>query len=496
MKRCALILVLLAMATPALAVWLPPVRLTDRPNQNINPFLSMQDYERPNYDDICLVWQRSRTGGWDIYSRMTNGLDTLWASPVLVSSLADSNLTPAVANYGQRRYCVWVNCHGDSQNVLCSRWTGSAWGPPVYLTQDTFPDVSPTVWCHRTADTTWVAWASFRNGRWDLYSRFYNGTSWSPEIPVVENLGNNRSPRLFKLPGVYSPPQYLSLVWQSDAYGNSDILLSRYQGGAWSAPIRVTTGPQSDIQPSPVRGFIQQSLQYRVTLDWASDSLGNYEVWGTSTDSLISRERLTSHSAVDNEPSAVDFFIIVNQPLLNHPLLTAWTSDRDGNRNIYAEYLYSLDAVDTSSADDLHPQTAAVARLAGYLTLRFWVVWQSSRDGNWNLYGSSKLLVWQAVEENKASLPVDKQRLAIYPTPYRPGAPLLLSLPRTGLEVVLHFYDLKGGLVSRQVAGRKASGLYQATWDGRDAQGNPLPSGLYFLRAEGAPALYRMILLR
>jgi len=61
MKRWLLIFVLLAMATPALAVWPPPVRLTDGPNQNINPFLSMQDYEYPLFDDVCLVWQRSRT---------------------------------------------------------------------------------------------------------------------------------------------------------------------------------------------------------------------------------------------------------------------------------------------------------------------------------------------------------------------------------------------------------------------------------------------------
>jgi FlgD Ig-like domain len=492
MKRFILLLVLLAMAAPSFSVWPPPIRLTDGPNQNINPFLSMQDYEYPIYDDVCLVWQRSRTGGWDIYSRMTNGLDTLWTSPDLVSSLADSNLTPAAANYGQHRYCVWVNCHQDSQNVLCSRWTGSAWGSPMYVTQDAFPNSGPTVWCHRTADTTWVAWASYRDNHWNLYSRVYNGSSWSPEIPVVENLGNNRSPRLFKLPF-----QNLSLVWQSDAYGNSDILLSRYQSGAWSAPIRVTTGPQSDVQPSPARGIAQPGGErYRVTLVWASDSLGNYEVWGTSADSLNAREQMTSHNATDNEPSCVEFFLIVKGLRINHPWLTAWTSDRDGNRNIYAEYWSRVDVVDTSSADDLHPQTAAVARVAGYLTLRFWIVWQSSRDGNWNLYGSNKLFVWEAVEENNASLREGKPKLAIRPTPYRPDAPLFLSLSQAGNEAVIAFYDLKGGLVSRQVAERKASGLYQATWDGRDASGKVLPSGLYFLRAEGSPNLFRLIMLR
>jgi len=38
MKRCALILTLLALASPTFAVWPPPIRLTDGPNENINPF--------------------------------------------------------------------------------------------------------------------------------------------------------------------------------------------------------------------------------------------------------------------------------------------------------------------------------------------------------------------------------------------------------------------------------------------------------------------------
>ena len=162
MKRCALILVLLAMAVSALAVWPPPIRLTDGPNENINPDIWVADQPIP-CDTMVLVWQRSRPGGWDIYSRR-NGNGIAWTPPELVSSLPDSNLTPAIAAYNRNRYCVWVNCHGDSQNILCSRWTNGAWDAPVNLTMDTFPNVEPTVWCSEYHDSVAVAWGSLRNG--------------------------------------------------------------------------------------------------------------------------------------------------------------------------------------------------------------------------------------------------------------------------------------------------------------------------------------------
>jgi hypothetical protein len=495
MKRCALILTLLALASPTFAVWPPPIRLTDGPNENINPFLSMQDGIFPTQDSVFLVWQRSRTGGWDIYSRGTAMYDTLWSPPRVVTSLPDSNLKPSVASYGQLRYCVWVNCHGDSQNILFSSWAGGAWGPPVYLTRDTFPDTEPSVFRHPYADTVWVAWASFRSQRWGLYSRFLSGTTWSPEIPIIANGANHRSPRLFRFAGFTrsGSRQYVSVVWQSDASGNWGVLLSHYQSGVWGAPIRVTTGAQSHFQPSPMRGFVQW-LDYRVNILWASDSLGNWEVWGTNADSLIARERMTVHNATDNEPSCVDLFFIIATPTLNHPYLTAWTSDRDGNRNIYAEFRGAgFEAVDTNRANDVHPQTAAVYRPGG---MRFWIVWQSNRNGNWNLYGSNRLIFIDEVEGESPMSRSEKTLRKVYPTPFRPYGPLVLALPQSGHQIVLKLYDLKGNQVSTQMAKREASGLYRTTWDGRDALGHTLPSGLYFLRPEGSPILHRLLLLR
>jgi len=57
--------VLLVLCLPALAVWPPwppAIRLTDGPNENVNPGVSVP-VQSNDRDTMILVWQRSRPGG-------------------------------------------------------------------------------------------------------------------------------------------------------------------------------------------------------------------------------------------------------------------------------------------------------------------------------------------------------------------------------------------------------------------------------------------------
>lgn len=59
------------------------------------------------------------------------------------------------------------------------------------------------------------------------------------------------------------------------------------------------------------------------------------------------------------------------------------------------------------------------------------------------------------------------------------------SLPRDA-ETRLALYNCQGRAVRTLVAERQARGVHLATWDGRDAQGRPVASGMYYCRLQAA----------
>ncbi len=70
-----------------------------------------------------------------------------------------------------------------------------------------------------------------------------------------------------------------------------------------------------------------------------------------------------------------------------------------------------------------------------------------------------------------------------YPSPSRGETSISYSVPsKSGGVVALRVYDAAGRLVRTLVEGRSGPGRHQARWDGRDAQGNAVASGIYFLR--------------
>ena len=342
-----------------------------------------------------------------------------------------------------------------------------------------------------------MAWASFRYGLWNLYSRFYDGALWTPEIPVIQDSGNNRLPHIGKHL-MWNPPninRILYLAWQNEDAGDKNILVSRFVGGSWSAPQRITCGSQADMQPATVKGF-QVSPLYGVDLVWATDTLGNFEIFGANVDTSA-RERFTSNDSSDFEPSALSHTFFAAPKVLGHPVLTAWTSRRDGNPNIFTELnpCYGgrqFERVDSSLSEDRHPTVAAILR-GGIFE---WVIWESNRDGNWNLYGSYQIISSGGIESGGPGIGSRGKTQMISPVPFRPPGRMTLFYPGSRSDIAFRFYDLQGRVVGLCRAEKKAPGQYELSWDGRNQQGHALPSGLYFLRPEGSPSLFRLILLR
>jgi flagellar hook capping protein FlgD/Big-like domain-containing protein len=83
------------------------------------------------------------------------------------------------------------------------------------------------------------------------------------------------------------------------------------------------------------------------------------------------------------------------------------------------------------------------------------------------------------------------------PNPFRPGTEIPYRLAAEG-TARLAVYDPNGRLVRVISSGRESAGPHVARWDGRDARGRTVASGIYLLRleAEGARLTRRMLLLR
>jgi hypothetical protein len=67
------------------------------------------------------------------------------------------------------------------------------------------------------------------------------------------------------------------------------------------------------------------------------------------------------------------------------------------------------------------------------------------------------------------------------PNPFREGTDLSFALVRPA-SVTLRVYDIAGRLVATLVEGTTAAGVHQARWDGRNAGGSSVASGIYFVR--------------
>ncbi len=84
-----------------------------------------------------------------------------------------------------------------------------------------------------------------------------------------------------------------------------------------------------------------------------------------------------------------------------------------------------------------------------------------------------------------------------YPNPFNPQTTIRFALPEAA-TARLTVYDLLGREVATLFAGDLPAGTFTATWDGRDAAGAPVPSGVYLYRMQAGSIVQtrQMMLLK
>jgi hypothetical protein len=84
-----------------------------------------------------------------------------------------------------------------------------------------------------------------------------------------------------------------------------------------------------------------------------------------------------------------------------------------------------------------------------------------------------------------------------HPNPFNPSTTITYTLNERATTAVV-IYDAAGSLVVRLDAGEHDAGTRSVNWNGRDASGRPMASGVYFYRLEGVAGLAarKMVLLK
>jgi len=84
-----------------------------------------------------------------------------------------------------------------------------------------------------------------------------------------------------------------------------------------------------------------------------------------------------------------------------------------------------------------------------------------------------------------------------FPNPFNPVTAIPVTLARAG-STTLRILDVSGRVVATLLEGTQPAGARVVMWNGRDARGNAVPSGVYFARldAGGASHTQKLVLLK
>jgi flagellar hook assembly protein FlgD len=82
-------------------------------------------------------------------------------------------------------------------------------------------------------------------------------------------------------------------------------------------------------------------------------------------------------------------------------------------------------------------------------------------------------------------IPDDFQLSQNYPNPFNPSTTISYTLTNTTpLRTQLKIYDILGREVVWLVDEQKVAGKYEVVWDGHNAGGEPVSSGIYIYRLQ------------
>jgi len=403
------------------------------------------------------------TSANDVFHSFSTNLGSTWSSPAAVSQTSGPSRYPAIVRDSLLGglFAVWQDSTPGQNDIYLSSNQDGSWSTPINISNTSGQSIHPSLEADLQGRLHLV-YADNSSGNYEIYYQRYESGAWSDTLNLSRNTGLSD----FASIGAYGDDVFV--CWEDKASGNYRIFRRFWNGAAWSAADTLTSASLSSRHPSL---SCLASLDASFSVTWEDSGSGGFRVCVIG---------VNGGSGVGSQP---DLYPVVS--------------------NIDSTWAY-LSWQDRDS----------VCQTSYYFMDRYWTSPRALSQGHYPSLLGSNLLYTRGVsspyqvmfaggyypigvEEDaqlKKALPLT---LALHPNPSRGRMTVALSVPQPAF-LSLEVYDLRGALLRTLARTTLPAGRHEFLWDGRDAQGHPVPSGVCLLRASAGPKSQtaRVLLLR
>ncbi len=461
------------------------------------PFITASS---PWYDLICFVDRRNDAG--DIYVRAVSVAGDPHGVEQKANQDAGSSLQsePSLASSFNRTIVVW----NDSRNVgglsgqrIYGRYPSQLgeFDLPEFMISDSASiavKASPRAVIN-TGGQGLVAWIDNRAVRPQVWGRWLaaNGSLDGDEFMISDAVSDSVAAGLFL--GQDSSDHFY-VLWLDIGLASPTVKGRRYDMDKSQSG---TYGWSSTISGAAIEDFSA-----------AIGPSGTVSLLWTGTQTATRRAFLTqlaSGGSVLVEPFEItdDPNADVTDPTVsvsgNNYVSTAWVDRREGRRSVYYQILSStLTPIGVnqpaSAATPEFMSTPCTSASRG----RAWFAWSDPRDNGLNIYLSSVVYSPTGIDDpGDKVLPKTHRLSQNYPNPFNPATVISFDLSANS-DVTLSVYNALGQKVKTLVEGNLPVGEHSVTWDGTNAAGERVASGVYLyrLKADDFTDSRKMLLLK
>lgn len=453
-----------------------------------------------------IAWHDGRTGGVnnaDIYAQKLNaaGVAQWTADGVLISSAARNQFVPELASDGAGGAIItWYDYRNNfsTPDVYAQRVNAAGvveWlldGIEIAVIQGS--QIGPRI-VPDGAGGAVIVWLDFRSlTHYEVYAQRVTSAG-APQWGVNGTAISTSSGLKFNLEMVSDGSGGAIATWQDHRGVSTDIYAQRvsFAGIAqWSGDVAVCTEGSHQNYPT-----IATDGAHGAVISWEDGRVSGFDIYAQRINATGVAQWTPNGVAVCAASGAQDRTGTASDGAGG--AIVVWQDRRSGDYDLYAQRINAAGAaqwtadgivITTAGGEQRFPVTFADGAGGAFL------VWQDARNSDPDVY-AQRLNGSGSIPSAVGDVP-SLARVTLspnFPNPFSNETVFDLGVPQDE-GVAVGVYDVTGRLVRRINLAPSASGLRRMAFDGRDNDGRPLPSGVYFYRVHaGAETVVKKMVI-